>query len=487
MLSPLRFPSHSSPATPPSPSPTQLSRPHASSYFRSMPPRAGIRNITRTVTYVSMARLSSNITSATRRMLSPSPPRGNAKENATVWSPANAILITPRKPLGPFKATLPKARLTPDTPRKGSQHAADVAYSLPSPMSPPTRRMRPSSMRLSHLPIPPFEISPPPRRTNPASPTKGNYVVTPPSSKYATPLSAAYLAYPATPTTGRGIQQPRSSPRSPLSTRSSKIGPDNIKNQCNEEGTLLTAFRSVTSSFSLSSSGSFSSIDIGLDTPLSSTVLQLYVAGRDVPAVFSTTSPLVQMIQQAREEQSPSKGQHTIGVQPVTDVPSLRVAQTTRAPAIELQVAQIEKWQEELPSCIGARRSPSIGAQPQSDRHHDATHSSESESASGHTLVRRRPTRQRNERADRPQSAPPVSLQPSADGISTPAGKSLPLMRTRSILSRLTGRVAPPSATNISVPSGTGSGGGLDRSNITGKRGTSYLLRMCNLKLIFTT
>ena len=490
MLSPLRFPSRSTPATPPStPTLTQLSRPHASSYFRSMPQRASIRQITRTVTYASIARLSSDITSATRRMLSPTPPRGNTKENATVWSPAVAMPITPRKPLGPLRVTLSKARRTPDSPRKGSQHAT-FAYGLPSPISPPTRRMRPSSVRLARLPILPFAVSSPPRRTNPASRAGGDHMVTPPSSERATPVSAAHLVYPATPTSGRGIQHPRSSPRSPLSRKSSSICLDNFKNQCDEEGTILSAFRGV--SFSLSPSCSFSGIDNGLDSLFSSTVLQLYVAGRDVPAVFSTTSPLAKIIQQAREEQSPRKGQPsqpTVCVQSVSDVPSLRVAQTTRAPVLEPQVAQVELWPEVLPGCIGTRGLRSVGAHPKSNGQRGVARASES--ASGHTLVRARPARQPNERVDRPQSAPPVSLRLSADSISVPTGigpKFMPLMRTRSILSRLTGKakVASSPATRVGVPGGvTARGGGsLVRSNTTGKRGASHPPRILNLRLI---
>ncbi|KAH9008689.1 hypothetical protein EDB83DRAFT_487186 [Lactarius deliciosus] len=286
MLSPLRLPSLSTPATPPSmPTLTQSSRSPASSYFRSMPQRASIRQFTRTVTYASIARLSSDITSATRRMLSPTPPRGNTKENATVWSPAVAMPITPRKGLpGPLWVTLSKARRTPDTPRKGSHHAT-FAYGLPSPISPPTRRLRPSVVRISRLPIPPFAVSTPPRRANPASRANGNHIVTPSSE-----------CYPTTPTSGRGIQYPRSSPRSPLSRKSSSIELDIVKNHCNEEEPLLSAFRGV--SFSLSPSCSFSGIDNGLESLFSSTVLQLYVAGRDVPTLFSTTSPLAKMVQQ---------------------------------------------------------------------------------------------------------------------------------------------------------------------------------------------
>jgi hypothetical protein len=481
MLSPLRLPSRSTPATPPStPTLSQLSRPPASSYFRSMPQRASIRRqITRTVTYASIARLSSDITSATRRMLSPTPPRGNTKENATVWSPEVAMPITPRKPLDPFGVSLSRARRTPDSPRRGLQHAS-FAYGLPSP--PPTRRTRPSSVRLARLPIAPFAVSSPPHRTNPASgSTRGDHVVTPPSSEHATPVSAAHQVYLATPTSGRRIQHPlaRSSPGSPLARKSSNIGLDYFKNKCNEEGTLLSAFRSV--NFSLSSTCSFS--DTGLDS-CSSTVLQLYVAGRDVPAVFSTTSPLAMMIQQAREEQSPKKGQlsqPTVSVQPVSDVPGLRVAQTTRAPVVEMQVAQVEQWPEVLPGCIGGRGLRGVDG--------GATRSSESAS-----VRRARPTRQprANERMDRPQSTPPVSLRLSVDrDISVPTGigpKFMPLMRTRSILSRLAGKakVASPPAASLGVPRGATGGGSLVRSNTTGRRGASHLPRIFDLRVILT-
>jgi hypothetical protein len=67
------------------------------------------------------------------------------------------------------------------------------------------------------------------------------------------------------------------------------------------------------------------------------------------------------MIQQAREEYGPKKGklrQPTVAVQPVSDVPDLRVAQTTRAPEVEMQVAQVEQWTEALPGCIG---DPGLG------------------------------------------------------------------------------------------------------------------------------
>ena len=484
MLSPLRLPTRSTPATPPSTHTlVQLSRPPTSSYFRSMPQRANIRQITRTVTYASIARLSSDITSATRRMLSPTPPRGNTKENATVWSPANAMPITPRKPLGPLGVTLSRARRTPDTPRKGSQHAT-FAYGLPSPTSPPARRLRPSSVRLARLPIAPFAVSPPSRRANALSRMGEDHLVTPPSSKCATPVSAAHQVYPATPTSGRGIQQ-QFSPRSPLAGKSSTIRFDNLKDRSNEEEILLSAFRSV--SFSSSSSLSFSGIDDGLDSLFSPTALQLYVSGRDVPAVFSTTSPLAKMIQQAREEHGPRKGklsQQTVGVQSVSYVPDLRVAQTTRAPEVEMQVARVELWTEALPGCMGARGLGSVGTS-RSDERGGATHSSES--ASGHTVVRARPTRQLNRRMDRPQSTPPISLRLSADSISVPAGtgpKFTPLMRTRSILSRLTGKakVASPPATSLGIPGSATSRGGLVRSNTTGKRGASQILRILNLR-----
>ena len=484
MLSPLRLPTRSTPSTPPSTHTlAQLSHPHASSYFRIMPQRTSIRQITRTVTYASIARLSSDITSATRRMLSPTPPRGNTKENATVWSPANAMPITPRKPLGPLGVTLSRARRTPDTPRKGSQHAT-FAYGLPSPISPPARRLRPSSVRLARLPIAPFVVSPPSRRANPVSRTGGDHLATPPSSKYATPVSAARQVYPATPTSGRGIEQ-QSSPRSPLARKSSTICLDNFKNQFTEEETLISAFRGV--SFSSSSSLSFSGIDDGLDLLSSPTVLQLYVTGCDVPAVFSTTSPLAQMIQLAREEYGPRKGklsQQTVGVQSVSEVPDLRVAQTTRAPEVEVQVARVELWTEAFPGCMGIRGLGSMGT-PRSDEHGGATHSSES--ASGHTAVRARPTRQPSGRVDRPQSTPPIPLRLSADSISVPTGtgpKFTPMMRTRSILSRLTGKtkVASPPATSLGIPGIATGGGSLVRSNTTGKRGASQIPRIFNLR-----
>lgn len=298
-------------------------------------------------------------------------------------------------------------------------------------------------------------------------------MVTPPSSQCASPVSEAHQVYPATPTSGRRIQHPRSSPRSPLAKKSSSIRLDSFKNHCNEEGPLLSAFRSVSSS--LSSTYSFS--DTGLDSLFSSTVLQLSVAGRDVPAVFSTTSPLAQMIQQMRGEQSHKKGQQpTVSVQSVSDVPSLRIAQTTRAPEVKTHVAQVEQWPEVLPGCIGARGLRSVGAGPTSDEHgRVTTHSSEF--ASGPTLIRARPTRRPNERRNRrPQSTPPVSLRLSADSISVPAGKGqkfMPLMRTRSILSRLAGKakVASPPATSLGVPGDATGGGGLERSNTTGERG----------------
>ena len=487
MLSPLRFPSRSTPPTPP-PTPTlaQFSRPPASSYFRSMPQRASIRQITRNVTYASIARLSSDITSATRRMLSPSPPRGNTNENATVWSPAVAMPITPRKPLGPFAGLSgAAARRTPD---KGSQHAT-FTYGLPSPTSPPARRLRPSSVRLARLPIAPLVISSPPRRTSPASRTGGDHVATP-SSERAAPVSADHHVYPVTPTSSRGIQHLWSSPRSPspLSRKSSSIRLSNFKTQCNEEETLISAFRSV--SFSSSSSLSSSGFDEGFNSQSGSTVLQLYVAGRDVPVIFSTTSPLAKMIQQAREEYGPRKGklsQPTVGVQPLSDVPDLRVAQTTRAPEVEMQVAQVEQWTEALPGCIGTRGLRSVGS-PRSDQHGGATPSSEFALGHSNTLSRgARPKRRPNGRMNRPQSTPPVSLRLSADSISIPTGTGpkfmAPVMRTRSILSHLTGKakVASPTATSLGAPGGATGGGSLVRSNTTGKRGASHPLRNFNL------
>lgn len=477
MLSPLRLPSRSTPPTPP-PTPTlaQLSRPPASSYFCSMPQRASIRQITRTATYASIARLSSDITSATRRMLSPSPPRGNTKENATVWSPTLAMPITPRKPFVPLGVTLSKARRTPD-----SQHAT-FAYGLPSPISPPSRRLRPSSVRLARLPIPPFSVSPPSRRTNTASRKGGDQLVTPPRSECATFASAARQVYPASPTSGRGIQRLQTSPISPLARKSSSIGLATFKTQCDEEEILLSAFRSV--SFSSSSSLSFSGIDDGSDSLLSLTVLQLYVAGRDVPALFSTTSPLAKMVQQAKEDYGPRKGKlrrPTISVLPLSDVPGLRVAQTTRAPLVEPQMAQVEQWPEVLHGCIGTRGMGSVGPHSRSDGHGGATHPSEF--TSGQTAVRSLPRRQPNERMERPQSTPPVFLRVSPDSISGPIGtgpKFMPLMRTRSILSRLTGKakVASPPVTSIGVPGGASGGGGLVRSNTTGKSGASHIPRI---------
>ncbi|KAH8985083.1 hypothetical protein EDB92DRAFT_1884147 [Lactarius akahatsu] len=441
-----------------------------------MPQRASIRQITRTVTYASIARLSSDITSATRRMLSPTPPHGNTKENATVWSPAVAMPITPRKgPPGPLWVTLSKARRTPDTPRKGPHHAT-FAYGLPSPISPPTRRLRPSAVRISRLPIPPFAVSTPPRRANAAN---GNHIVTS-SSEY----------YPATPTSGRGIQYPRSSPRSPLSRKSSSIELDIAKNHCNEDEPLLSAFRGV--SFSLSPSCSFSGIDNGLEPLFSSTVLQLYVAGRDVPALFSTTSPLAKMVQRAREEQSIRKGKHsqpTVGVQSVSDVTSLRVAQTTRAPVVEPQVVQVEQWPEVLPGCMGSQGLQGVGAHPSSDGHGDDAARS-SEPASGH-MVRARPmTRQPNERVNRPQSTPPVSLRLPADSLSVPTGigqKFMPLMRTRSVLSRITGKakvvtVSTPDM-SLGIPGGATGEDSLVRS--TGKRGETRLPQLRSMRNLF--
>lgn len=472
MLSPLRLPSRSTPATPP-PTPTlaQLSRPPASSYFRSMPQRTGIRQITRTATYASIARLSSDITSATRRMLSPSPPRGNTKENATVWSPSLAMPITPRKPLVPLGATLSKApRRTPD-----SQQHATFAYGLPSPVSPPSRRPRPSSVRLARLPIPPFAtVSSPTRRTNTSSRTGGDHLFTPPRSECATFASAARQVYPTTPTTsGRGTRRLRSSPISPLARKSSSIGLSTFENQCDKEEPLLSAFRSV--SLSSSSSLSSSGIDDGLDSLVSSTVLQLYVAGRDVPALFSTTSPLAKMVQQAREEHGPRKGkirQPTVNVQPLCDVSDLRVAQTTRAPIVEPLAAQVEQWTEGLSGCIGTRGT----AQSRSDGHGGTTRSSEF--TPGQTVVHARPRRQPIERMERPQSTPPVFLRvPAADNTSGPTGTSpkfMPLIRTRSILSRLTGKakvVSSPVATSLGVPGGATGGAGLVRSNTTGRHG----------------
>ncbi|KAH9160693.1 hypothetical protein EDB89DRAFT_2035880 [Lactarius sanguifluus] len=422
MLSPLRLPSLSTPATPPStPTLTQSSRSPAS--------RASIRQITRTVT-----------------------------EDATVWSPAVAMPITPRKgPPGPLWVTLSKARRTPDTPRKGPHHAT-FAYGLPSPISPPTRRLRPSAVRISRLPIPPFAVSTPPRRANPAS---------------LTPSSECYLV---TPTSGREIQYPRPRPRSPLSRNSSSIELDIVKNQCNEQEPLLSAFRGV--SFSLSPSCSFYSIDNGLESLLSSTVL---------PAVplFSTTSPLAKMVQQAREERSIGNGklsQPTVGVQSVSDVASLRVAQTTRAPVVEPQVVQVEQWPEVLPGCIGSRGLQVVGAHPSSDGHGDDAARS-SEPASGHTLVRARPmTRQANERVNRPQSTPPAPLRLPADSLSVPTGigqKFMPLMRTRSVLSRITGKakVVSTSATNA-----TGEDS-LVRS--TGKRCETRLPQLRSMRNLF--
>jgi hypothetical protein len=474
MLSPLRLPSRSTPATPP-PTPTlaQLSRPPASSYFRSMPQRASIRQITRTVTYASIARLSSDITSATRRMLSPSPPRGNTKENATVWSPALAMPITPRKPLVPIGVTLPKARRTPD-----SQHAT-IAYGLPSPISPPSRRLRPSSVRLARLPIPPFGVSSPSRRTSPASRTGGDHLFTPPRSECATFASAARQVYPATPTSSRGTQRLQTSPISPLARKSSSIGLATFKSQCDEEETLISAFRDV--SFSSSSSLSFSGIDDGLDSLLSSTVLQLYVAGRDVPVLFSTTSPLAKMAQQAREEYGSNKGklrQTTVGVQPVSEVSNLRVAQTTIAPVVEPQVAQVEQWREALPGCMRSRDLGSVGTHSRSDGHGGGAHSGEL--TSGQTAVRARPRRQPNERMERPQSTPPVFLRVSADSPTGTGQKFMPLMRTRSILSRFTGKakVVSPPTTSLGVPGGATGGGGLVRSNTTGKRGAFRPVRI---------
>ena len=475
MLSPLRLPSRSTPATPP-PTPTlaQSSRPPASSYFRSMPQRTSIRQITRTATYASIARLSSDITSATRRMLSPSPPRGNTKENATVWSPALAMPITPRKPLVPLGVTLSKAsRRTPD-----SQQHATFTYGLPSPVSPPSRRLRPSSVRLARLPIPPFAaVSSPTRRTNTVSRTGGDHLFTPPRSECATFASAARQVYPATPTTsGRGYQHLRSSPISPLARKSSSIGLAPFKIQCDEEEPLLSAFRSV--SFSSSSSLSSSGIDDGFDSLLSSTVLQLYVAGRDVPALFSTTSPLAKMVQQAKEERGPGKGkirQTTVDIQPLSDVSDLRVAQTTRAPIVEPLTAQVEQWPENLSGCIGARGA----AHSRSDGHGGTIHSSEF--TPGQTAVRARPRRRPIERMERPQSTPPVFLRVSAaDRMSGPTGTSpkfMPLMRTRSILSRLTGKakvVSSPVAASLGVPGGTTGGAGLVRSNTTGKHGAFF-------------
>jgi hypothetical protein len=54
----------------------------------------------------------------------------------------------------------------------------------------------------------------------------------------------------------------------------------------------------------------------------------------------------------------------------------------------------------------------------------------------------------------------------------------MPLMRTRSILSRLTGKakVASPPAPSLGVPGGATGGGSLVRSNTTGKRGASHPL-----------
>ncbi|KAH9025231.1 hypothetical protein EDB85DRAFT_2149929 [Lactarius pseudohatsudake] len=481
MLSPLRLPSLSTPATPPStPTLTQSSRSPASSYFRSMPQRASIRQITRTVTYASIARLSSDITSATRRMLSPTPPRGNTKENATVWSPAVAMPITPRKgPPGPLWVTLSKARRTPDTPRKGPHHAT-FAYGLPSPISPPTRRLRPSAVRISRLPIPPFAFSTPPRHANPASRVNGNHMVTPSSE-----------CYPATPTSGRGIQYPLSSPRSPLSRKSSNIELDIVKDHCNEDEPLLSAFRDV--SFSLSPSCSFSGIDNGLESLFGSTVLQLYVAGRDVPALFSTTSPLAKMVQQAREEQSIRKGklcQPTVGVQFVSDVTSLRVAQSTRAPVVEPQVVQVEQWPEVLPGCMGSRGLQGVGAHPSSDGHGDDAARS-SEPASGHTLVHARPmTRQPNERVNRPQSTPPVSSRLPADSLSVPTGigqKFMPLMRTRSVLSRITGKakVVSTPVTSLGIPGGATGEDSLVRSDTTGKRSETRLPQLRSMRNLF--
>ncbi|KAN0135103.1 hypothetical protein V8E53_006994 [Lactarius tabidus] len=478
MLSPLRLPSRSTPPTPP-PTPTlaQLSRPPASSYFRSMPQRASIRQITRTVTYASIARLSSDITSATRRMLSPSPPRGNTKENATVWSPALAMPITPRKPLVPLGVTLPKARRTPD-----SQHAT-FAYGLPSPVSPPSRRLRPSSVRLARLPIPPFSVSSPSRRTSPASHTGGGHLFTPPRSECATLASAARQVYPVTPTSDRSVQHLQTSPISPLARKSSSIG------LAGEEETLISAFRSV--SFSSSSSLSFYGIDDGLDSLLSPTLLQLYVAGRDVPALFLTTSPLAKMVQQAKEDYGPKKGklrQPTVAVQPVSDVTALRVAQTAIAPMVEPQMAQVELWTEALPGCIGPRGLVSVGAHSRSDGHGSATHPSEY--TSGQTAVRARPRRQLNERMERPQSTPPVFLRVSADSVSgstSTSQKFMPLMRTRSILSRLTGKakVASSPATSLGVPGGASGGGGLVRSNTTGKRGEARLPQLRSMRNLF--
>ncbi|KAI9435169.1 hypothetical protein H4582DRAFT_1973371 [Lactarius indigo] len=390
MLSPLRLPSLSTLATPPStPTPTQLSRPPASSYFRSMPQRTSIRQITRTVTYASIARLSSDIT------------------------PAVAMPITPRKGSpGPLWVTLSKARRTPDTPRKGQQHAT-FAYGLPSPVSPLTRRIRPSSVRISRLPIPPFTVSTPPRRANPASRASGDRMVTPSSE-----------CYPTTPTSSRGVPYPWSSPRSPLSRKSSSTEFDIAKNQ---------SFRK---------------------SPLSSTVLQLYVR-----RIWSSKQG------KSKASGRGSSGQPTVGVQPVSDVTSLRVAQTTRAPVLEPQVAQVEAMAR------GTRGLQSIGAHPSSDGHGDAARSSES--ASSNTLVRARPTRQPNERMARPQSTPPVSLRLPAD-----SQKFMPLMRTRSVLSRITGKAKVASTPDYEPWH-------LVRNNITRKRGETRLPQLRSMRNLF--
>ncbi|KAF8259794.1 hypothetical protein EI94DRAFT_1750471, partial [Lactarius quietus] len=351
-----------------------------------MPQRASIRQFTRTVTYASIARLSSDITSATRRMLSQRLPRKYEGERDSLESfgcDAHHAAQAARPTWGYFVQGAAYARLS--TQRFT---ARDLRLRLPSPITPPARRLRPSSVRLARLPIPP---------------RAGEDLATPPSTSALRCLcSPPSIPIPPTPTSGRGNQHQWSSPRSPLSGKSSRIGLDSIKNlnQCNEEETLISAFRN------------------------------LHVAGHDVPALFSTTSPLAKMVQQAREEHSSTKGKHlppTTRVQHVSEVSDLRVAQTTIAPEVEPQIAR----------CIGAARS-------------DA-----SEFASGHTAVRAGPRRQPNERLARPHSTPPSEVYAPDENQIDPV--------------RITGKakVASPPATSLGIPGGS-TGGGLVRSNTTG-------------------
>ncbi|KAI0262034.1 hypothetical protein BC834DRAFT_892727 [Gloeopeniophorella convolvens] len=438
--------------------------------------------------HASFARLSSDITSATRRMLSGSSPRSGARHSTDVWTPTAFAPLTPHTAPRPMHASPSRSQRTPDSPRKGA-HNVTYTHGLVSPISPPTRRLRPSSVHFSRLPVSPFLSVSPPRRNTPG-PVKYDTL------GYSTPVLDARPAYATPPSSSRAQYTLPDLFNSPVD---SLHGQTKVLLDWHEyNAPLISAFHD--GPLSSSSSFSFSATESGSDSLFSPTALQFFIAERDVQAEFPTTSPLVRMVQALREEFGAGTTLFSTPaprVQAAVRVPPPKKVTVMQAPEVQPQTAQVERWPLALHSCANSRGLRRTPAQRLAESGRASTRSPHTVIAPGTSAVqtgaqpsnptrpdgflserasaRRFPTRELTQRLDRPRSAPPMPLRPFIEAMSESvvAPKAAPPMRAKSFLSRFTGKAkhSPPPTASLELPP---AGPQLMRSNTTGRRGETF-------------